>query len=162
VEYHLIPTTVFTPLEYGCCGLSEEDATAKIGEANVEVYHSALTPLEWTIGDHRPANKCYAKIIVNKIDNNRVVGFHILSPHAGEMTQGWAWCVACYLHTDVRFFFCILIFFASPPFDFSAMRLGASYESFITTIGIHPTVVEEFTLLSISKSSGESAEKGGC
>lgn len=25
-EYDSIPTTVFTPLEYGCCGLSEEKA----------------------------------------------------------------------------------------------------------------------------------------
>lgn len=89
----MIPTTVFTPLEYGCCGLSEEDAASRLGDSNVEVYHSAMTPLEWTIGEHHPANKCYAKIIVNKADNNRVVGFHVLSPHAGEITQGWAWCV---------------------------------------------------------------------
>ena len=66
---------------------------AKLGDVNIEVFHSALTPLEWTVGDHRPANKCYAKIIVNKADNNRVIGFHVLSPHAGEITQGWAWCV---------------------------------------------------------------------
>ena len=38
-EYHLVPTTVFTPLEYGCCGYSEEDAVEKFGEKNIEVYH---------------------------------------------------------------------------------------------------------------------------
>jgi len=26
MDYDMVPTTVFTPLEYGCCGLSEEDA----------------------------------------------------------------------------------------------------------------------------------------
>lgn len=26
MDYVNVPTTVFTPLEYGCCGLSEEDA----------------------------------------------------------------------------------------------------------------------------------------
>jgi pyruvate/2-oxoglutarate dehydrogenase complex dihydrolipoamide dehydrogenase (E3) component len=29
MNYTLTPTTVFTPLEYGCMGLSEEDAIAK-------------------------------------------------------------------------------------------------------------------------------------
>ena len=28
---------VFTPLEYGCCGLSEEEAIAQFGEESVEV-----------------------------------------------------------------------------------------------------------------------------
>jgi len=28
MDYINIPTTVFTPLEYGCCGYSEEDAKA--------------------------------------------------------------------------------------------------------------------------------------
>ena len=31
MDYNLVPTTVFTPLEYGCCGMSEEDAKAKYG-----------------------------------------------------------------------------------------------------------------------------------
>ena len=71
---------------------------------------------------------------MNKQDNNRIIGFHILGPHAGEVTQGWA----------------------------CALRLGATYESFMTTVGIHPTVAEEFTGLTISKSSGMSEEKEGC
>jgi pyruvate/2-oxoglutarate dehydrogenase complex dihydrolipoamide dehydrogenase (E3) component len=33
---------------------------------------------------------CYAKLVVNKADNNRVVGFHFLGPNAGEVTQGFA------------------------------------------------------------------------
>jgi len=133
MDYDRIPTTVFTPLEYGCCGLSEEEAVARYGAEGVEVYHSSFTPLEWTVA-HRPANKCYVKLIVNKADGNRVVGFHILGPHAGEVTQGWA----------------------------AALRLGATYESFTSTIGIHPTVAEELTTLTITKSSGDSADKGGC
>lgn len=31
MDYVNVPTTVFTPLEYGSCGLSEEDAKAKLG-----------------------------------------------------------------------------------------------------------------------------------
>ena len=30
------------------------------------------------------------------------------------------------------------------------------------TVGIHPTTAEEFTILSVSKRSGDSAEKAGC
>ncbi len=40
------PTTVFTPTEYSCAGLSEDAAVKKYGEANIEVYHSKYTPLE--------------------------------------------------------------------------------------------------------------------
>jgi thioredoxin reductase (NADPH) len=134
MDYDKVPTTVFTPLEYGCCGLSEEDAAARFGEENIDVYHSSFTPLEWTVAHSRPQNRCYAKIIVHTRDDNRVVGFHILAPHAGEITQGWG----------------------------AALRLGATYASFVTTVGIHPTIAEEFTTLSITKRSGAEAAKGGC
>lgn len=33
---------------------------------------------------------CYAKLVVNKADNNKVVGFHYVGPNAGEVTQGFA------------------------------------------------------------------------
>jgi len=47
MNYDTIPTTVFTPLEYGCCGLSEEEAIKRFGNDNIEVYHSIFSPLEW-------------------------------------------------------------------------------------------------------------------
>ena len=40
------PTTVFSYPEYSMCGLSEEDAIAKHGEENIEIWHSITTPLE--------------------------------------------------------------------------------------------------------------------
>lgn len=36
-DYINVPTTVFTPLEYGACGLSEERATELYGQENIEV-----------------------------------------------------------------------------------------------------------------------------
>ncbi|KAJ6668311.1 hypothetical protein lerEdw1_015688 [Lerista edwardsae] len=36
-DYINVPTTVFTPLEYGCCGLSEERAVEQLGKDNLEV-----------------------------------------------------------------------------------------------------------------------------
>jgi len=41
-----IPTTVFTPLEYGCIGMSEELATEKY-EGKYKVYTKEFRPLEW-------------------------------------------------------------------------------------------------------------------
>jgi pyruvate/2-oxoglutarate dehydrogenase complex dihydrolipoamide dehydrogenase (E3) component len=120
MDYDRIPTTVFTPLEYGNCGLSEEDAILRYGEADIDVFHSSFSPLEWTVCEHRSHSTCYAKLIVRKTDANRVIGFHILGPNAGEITQGWA----------------------------CAIRLGATYDSFRSTVGIHPTMAEEFTTLS--------------
>ena len=92
MDYGLVPTTVYTPIEYG--GGLAEDAIAKLGEKNVEVYHSYFKPLEWTV-PHRGDNACYAKIICDLTDSERVIGLHVCGPNAGEMTQGSRWrCAA--------------------------------------------------------------------
>ena len=67
-DYVNVATTVFTPLEYGCIGLSEEDAVARYGEDNIEVYHTNYIPLEYTVAK-RDSSDCYAKLICNKSDN---------------------------------------------------------------------------------------------
>lgn len=69
-DYEKIPTTVFTPLEYGSCGLSEEAANAKFGEANIEVFHTNFQPLEFTL-PKREENKCYAKLVCLKTEKVR-------------------------------------------------------------------------------------------
>uniref|UniRef100_A0A8C4F634 Thioredoxin-disulfide reductase n=1 Tax=Dicentrarchus labrax TaxID=13489 RepID=A0A8C4F634_DICLA len=115
-DYINVPTTVFTPLEYGACGLSEERATELYGQENIEVYHSLLWPLEFTVPG-RDNNRCYSKIICNKLDNVRpslLIGFHYLGPNAGEVTQGFG----------------------------VAMKCGATKEQLDNTIGIHPTCAE--------------------
>ncbi|XP_034724379.1 thioredoxin reductase 3 isoform X1 [Etheostoma cragini] len=132
-DYINVPTTVFTPLEYGSCGLSEERAIELYGQENLEVFHSLFWPLEFTIPG-RDNNKCYAKIICNKLDNDRVIGFHYLGPNAGEVTQGFG----------------------------VAMKCGATKEQLDATIGIHPTCAEIFTTLDVTKSSGGDITQAGC
>ncbi|XP_058534920.1 thioredoxin reductase 3 [Ochotona princeps] len=132
-DYSSIPTTVFTPLEYGCCGLSEEKAVELYMTENLEVYHTLFWPLEWTVAS-RDSNTCYAKIICNKLDDNRVIGFHVLGPNAGEITQGFA----------------------------AAMKCGLTKQLLDDTIGIHPTCAEVFTTLEITKSSGLDITQKGC
>jgi len=133
MDYQLVPTTVYTPLEYGCVGMTEEDAEGKYGKDNIEVFHSYFKPLEWTI-PHRGDNACYAKLVCHIPDNMRVIGFHVCGPAAGEMTQGFG----------------------------VALKMGATKADFDNTVGIHPTVVEEFTTMNVTKRSGVSAEKTGC
>lgn len=80
MDYVNVPTTVFTPLEYGCCGLAEADAKEQYGEENIATYHTTFKPLEWAYNKSRPEVDCYVKVLCNKADNERVVGFHICSP----------------------------------------------------------------------------------
>jgi len=95
MDYVNVPTTVFTPLEYGSCGLSEEDAKNKFGADNIKTYHLEFKPLEWAYYKTRPGVDCYVKILVNLSDNNRVVGFHLCAPNAGEVTQGVGIAMKC-------------------------------------------------------------------
>jgi len=133
MDYSLIPTTVFTPIEYGAVGLSEEDAIAKYGHDNIEVYHSYFKPLEYFV-PARPDNQCYCKLVCLIPSGNKVVGFHYLGPHAAEITQGYA----------------------------LGIRLGATKDDFDDLVGIHPSSSEEFTTLEITKRSGMKAERDGC
>eukprot|EP01088_Endostelium_zonatum_P016881 TRINITY_DN4745_c0_g1_i1.p1 TRINITY_DN4745_c0_g1~~TRINITY_DN4745_c0_g1_i1.p1 ORF type:complete len:545 (-),score=122.51 TRINITY_DN4745_c0_g1_i1:356-1867(-) len=133
MDYNFIPTTVFTPIEYGCVGLSEEEAIEKYGETRIEVWHSNYKPLEWTVPD-RLGKVCYVKIICDKENDNKVLGYHVLGPHSGEITQGFA----------------------------LALKKGVTKEDFDLLVGIHPTQAEEVTTLVTTKGSGESAMKTGC
>ncbi|KAJ8786191.1 hypothetical protein J1605_006411 [Eschrichtius robustus] len=132
-DYINAPTVVFTPLEYGCCGYAEEKAVEVYRKENLEVYHTLFWPLEWTVA-RRDSNTCYAKIICSKFDNDRVIGFHVLGPKAGEITQGFA----------------------------AAMKCGLTKQQLDDTIGIHPTCAEVFTTLEITKSSGLDITQKGC
>lgn len=132
MDYINVPTTVFTPLEYGACGFSEEAAISKFGKDDIEVFHSEMVPLEWQLGS-RKESPCFTKLICQKSADLQVIGFHILAPHAGEVTQGVS----------------------------IAMKMGATKAVFDDTVGIHPTVSETFCTLTVTKSSGESASAGG-
>lgn len=134
IDYKLIPTAVFTPLEFGTVGLSEDEANNMYGAENIECYVSAFAPLEWSITNNHTELSCYAKIVVLKTQREKVLGMHIASPNSGELIQGFA----------------------------VALKKGITYHDLISTIGIHPTIGEEFTVMSVTKSSGKSVAKVGC
>ena len=140
MDFRYIPTTVFTPLEYGAIGLSEEAAIALYGDDNIEVYHSSFEPLEWSPlrqssrQVERPRYACYVKLVCHIPDSLRIIGYHFLGPNAGEVTQGFS----------------------------TAMLLGATKGDFDRTVGIHPTVAEQLTTLKNTKRSGVELQVGGC
>eukprot|EP01065_Artemidia_motanka_P045452 TRINITY_DN6686_c0_g1_i1.p1 TRINITY_DN6686_c0_g1~~TRINITY_DN6686_c0_g1_i1.p1 ORF type:complete len:528 (+),score=172.55 TRINITY_DN6686_c0_g1_i1:99-1682(+) len=134
MDYRNVATTVFTPIEYGCCGYSEEDAKKKFGEDGIEVYHQEFKPLEWALGTTGEGQSCFMKIITDKADDERVVGFHVLCPNAGEITNGVAVAIQC----------------------------GAKKAQFDAAVGIHPTVAEVMTTLTATKRSGAPAAAAGC
>lgn len=89
MDYADVATTVFSPLEYGCVGLSEEAAIRKFGEDNVEVYHAYYKPTEFFI-PQKSVRYCYLKAIALRDGDQKVVGLHYVGPVAGEVIQGFA------------------------------------------------------------------------
>jgi len=84
-----VATTIFTPLEYGTVGISEEVAIKKYGEDNVEVFHAFYKPTEFSV-PQRSVKNCYVKVISKREGPQKVLGMHFIGPQAGEVIQGFA------------------------------------------------------------------------
>jgi pyruvate/2-oxoglutarate dehydrogenase complex dihydrolipoamide dehydrogenase (E3) component len=134
MDYVNICTTVFTPIEYACVGLSEEDAIQQLGEDNIDVYHREFQPLEWSLSIGRMTSTGFCKAIVDRKNDEKVLGLHYVGPNAGEVMQGFG----------------------------TAMKKGLSFKTLTETVGIHPTSADELVTLAITKRSGEDAAAGGC
>jgi pyruvate/2-oxoglutarate dehydrogenase complex dihydrolipoamide dehydrogenase (E3) component len=148
-DKRFVPTTVFTPSEYGSVGLSEEEAVKQYGAANIDSYLYEWPSLERAAlhrekpsdrrideGDVEQGNNCFTKLVVHKAGGlEKVVGFHFIGANAGEVTQGFA----------------------------LAVKLGATKQDFDDLVGIHPTDAEALCGLSVTRSSGEDfVAAGGC
>ena len=121
-------------LEYGSICLSEEAAREELGPENVDAYISTYVPLKWMIVDEKRNKQILAKVVVDVRDSEQVIGLHFVGPNAGEVIQGFA----------------------------VAMRKGATFHDFFSTLSVHPTVAEGLTNAEITRSSGRPAEKTGC
>lgn len=89
MDYANVATTVFSPLEYACVGLSEEQAVALHGEENVEIYHAYYKPTEFFV-PQKNVSHCYVKVVALRFEEQQVLGLHFIGPHAGEVVQGFA------------------------------------------------------------------------
>lgn len=113
MDYKDVATTVFSSLEYGSVGMSEETANATYGPNNVEIYHAYYKPTEYFIPG-KSNDHCYVKAIAMASGDQKVLGLHYAGPVAGEVIQGFA---AAMKYVDIlRFSFDIRRAFA-PNFN---------------------------------------------
>lgn len=89
MDYVNVATTIFSPLEYGCVGLSEEAAIAIHGNDKIEIYHAYYKPTEFFI-PQKDVSNCYLKVIAFRNGDQRILGMHFIGPNAGEVIQGFA------------------------------------------------------------------------
>jgi len=155
MDYVNVPSCVFTPLEYGFVGYSELQAAKKFGSENLKNFHSKFQPLEWQYdkfdlpapkfpnpfqaqsskGEETPIRRmCYVKVTVNINDKNRVLGFHIVAPNAGEITQAVTFGLKC----------------------------GMTKDQMDQVVGIHPVTAEVMIDLDQTKEDNPDAEAGNC
>jgi len=113
VDHDLIPSAVFTQPEFGTVGLSEEEARDR---EPVEIYCTSFRPMQTAFAG-RP-DRVLMKLVVSK-ETRRVLGCHIVAPHAGEMIQ----------------------------LAGIAVKMGATKEDFDRTVAVHPTMSEELVTM---------------
>ncbi|HEY3254133.1 MAG TPA: glutathione-disulfide reductase [Polyangiaceae bacterium] len=86
LDYHEIPSVVFSHPPIGTVGLSEADARALHGDA-VKVYSTRFTNMYYAVTEHKALT--HMKLVCVGPDE-RVVGVHVIGRGADEMIQGFA------------------------------------------------------------------------
>lgn len=86
MNYSAVPTAIFSPLEIGTCGISEEEAIEEYGAENIKVYRARFTPMIHSIT--KKEVKMLMKMIVVK-DGEKVLGMHLIGPDSAEIIQGF-------------------------------------------------------------------------
>ena len=85
MDYHFVPTAVFSVPPVSVVGLTEEQAKEKGHE--VKVYTSRFRPLKYTVTSID--KKTFMKMVVDQ-KTDKVLGIHIAGDDAPEMMQGFA------------------------------------------------------------------------
>jgi pyruvate/2-oxoglutarate dehydrogenase complex dihydrolipoamide dehydrogenase (E3) component len=77
VSYEVIPAVVYTDPEVASVGITEQECLAHL---HGEVHHFDMSSLDRAITDRKTAGRAMLLTI-----KGRIVGAHIVAPHAGEM-----------------------------------------------------------------------------
>ena len=85
VDYHLIPTAVFSQPNIGTVGLTEEEA--REAGHRLKIFSSRFKPMSLAMTDLQ--DQVFMKLIVDAV-TDRVLGCHMVGPDAGEIIQGLA------------------------------------------------------------------------
>lgn len=86
LDYHNIPSVVFSHPPIGSIGLSEAQARSEHGDA-VRVYSSRFRPMLGALAGH-PERSLMKLVCVG--EDERVVGIHLIGPGSDEILQGFA------------------------------------------------------------------------
>lgn len=87
LDYHLVPTVVFTHPPIATIGMAEEEAVEKYGEEQIKVYQSKFTPMYFALGEyHQP---CEMKLVCLGKEE-KIIGLHGIGLGVDEMLQGFA------------------------------------------------------------------------
>ncbi len=86
LEYHLIPTVIFSHPTIGTVGMTEDEAHARFGD-DVKVYTSAFIGMYYALGQDK--QRSTMKLITTGAEE-RVIGCHVIGEGADEMMQGFA------------------------------------------------------------------------
>ena len=86
VDYHNIPSVVFSHPPIATVGLSEDEAKRIHGDA-VKIYQTRFTPMFYSLTDH-PQKTAMKLITIGA--QEKVIGCHIIGQAADEMLQGFA------------------------------------------------------------------------
>lgn len=87
LDYHNVPTVVFTHPPIGTVGLSEAQALKEYGGDAVKTYSSHFTSLYYGVQAHKSPSDMK---LVCVGEEQKVVGVHIIGEGADEMLQGFA------------------------------------------------------------------------
>jgi len=180
MDYVNVPTTIFTPLEYGCVGYSQEAAEQAFGKHNIESFSSRFGYLESATTFHESIPKVRSRAF---IERNLWARKHALS--CGRQWEDFKSedfeeeeraskhlkqpCLAKLVIDKSRGDRVVGFHYIGPNAGevtqgyALAVKLGATKSDFDALVGIHPTCAEEFTILGTKNSSGEDLmKKGGC
>jgi glutathione reductase (NADPH) len=112
-DHDLIPTAIFTQPEMGTIGLSEAEAEA---QEKLHVFTRSFKSMREGFGGVE--ERVFMKLIVSQ-KTDKVLGCHIVAPHAGEMIQ----------------------------LAGIAVKMGATKADFDRTVAVHPTMAEELVTM---------------
>lgn len=86
LDYQNICSVIFTHPPIGTVGLSEQEAIARYGEANIKVYRTQFNPMWDALSEQKTPT---AMKLVTLGAEEKIIGLHIFGYHADEILQGF-------------------------------------------------------------------------
>jgi glutathione reductase (NADPH) len=126
IDHANVPTAVFSTPEVGVIGMTEAQACERLDK--VDIYKTTFRPMQATVAARD--TRTFMKLVIDGT-NNRVVGVHIVGPHAAEIIQSVG----------------------------IAVKMKATKADFDAVMALHPTAAEELVTMRDKAASFEKPAK---